>query len=793
MSHLIASLRAGVPHRGWPWLGGVLGALLPTVAVAAGSVGPACNTAAATQALSFVHVADLHGRFGGAFAHKWARLQQSAQDVRRSNPYTLFTNGGDDYEKGSVAEQFSKGVAVRNAVNAMQFDVRVIGNHDYAWGEQELLAFSRDPKALVLASNTVYKGSDPAGFGAVDYGEIQVGCVKVGFFGFVSKPWNEFDVQYTGDFLPNFSQRWDWVARAKEIIAAHRSSVDVLVMVSHLGIGTDASVVNGTPKATDSTTSNIDLVLGGHNHGGFQRQTVKKTLIVQPEFYGDGLTRVDLVWDIKNKKLVSRTPTPTNVYTTTLTATNSALQSTLQNLVTQYAPDADRQLATLESGRPFGELAALAAQAGIASFQGDAALVDPALTWVSAYPAGGLTEQMFNDLYRVERQKSGTPGFNGLYQATVSGADLLRMKQAQPGWVYVGPINPAASTAYKVLLHKAPALNPTSYFNWNPPLANVAFLSETWLALDQYGRARTAGCMYLDSDATLPACLPDTDTTVWNFNEASAPFKADRGVATLGYRDSAGTGWGPTRTRYLLTGSAGLPNLPNGASTVMAFPRTAPGEGYSITHGFAANGAFKAAGLVSNYTLVMDVLWPAASDGVWRSLLQTNAANSDDGDWFVKNAFGGGLGISQYFGALQPGVWYRIALVANAQSSGGTLQFYINGASVGTVNGAGQRFALGPQFSVLTDNNNETAAGYLNAMLLSNRSWTAAELATLGGPTAALALPSTGALQLQARAATAAAVNQVVVEVPAAARQERPDRRKGEVEYDNKARKLLRQ
>jgi len=94
---------------------------------------------------------------------------------------------------------------------------------------------------------------------------------------------------------------------------------------------------------------------------------------------------------------------------------------------------------------------------------------------------------------------------------------------------------------------------------------------------------------------------------------------------------------------------------------------------------------------------------------------------------------------------------------------------------------------------VLTDNNNETAAGYLNAMLLSNRSWTAAELATLGGPTAALALPSTGALQLQARAATAAAVNQVVVEVPAAARQERPDRRKGEVEYDNKARKLLRQ
>lgn len=775
-------------------LAGLVAVASPGVASAAGPVGPACNTSAATQTISFVHVADLHGRFGGAFSHKWARLQQYYQDVKRSNPYTLFTNGGDDYEKGSVAEQLSKGVAVRNAVNAMQFDVRVIGNHDYAWGEQELLAFSRDPKAIVLASNTVYKGTDPAGFGAVDYGEIQVGCVKVGFFGFVSKPWNEFDVQYTGDYLPNFTQRWDWVARAKEIIAARRSSVDVLVMVSHLGIGTDASVVNNTPKTTDRNTSNIDLVLGGHNHGGFQRQVVKNTLIIQPEFYGDGLTRVDLVWDIKARKLVSRTPTPTNVLTTGLTATNATLQQTLQNLVTQYAPDADRQLTSLEAGRAFGELAALAAKAGMAGFQADAALMDPALTWVSSFAAGGVTEQMFNNLYRVERQKSGTPGFNGLYLATVSGADLLRMKQAQPGWVYVGPVNPSAAGAYKVLLHKSPALNPATYFTWGPALSNVAFMSETWSALDQYGRARTAGCMYLDTDTTLPSCLPDTDTTIWNFNDATAPFKTDRGVAVMSYRDTAGTGWGPSRSRFTTTGVTGLPNLPGsagGASLVMAFPKTAPGEGYSVNHNFAANGAFKASGLVSNYTLVMDVLWPTSSDGVWRSLLQTNAANSDDGDWFVKNALGGGIGLSQYFGALQPGVWYRIAMVVNAQTTGGSLQFFINGASVGTVTSASQRFALGPQFSVLTDNSNETAPGYLNAMLLSNRSWTAAELASLGGPSATLALPTAATLQLQARAATAAAVNEVVVDVPPAAA--RTERRAGEREFDNKARKLQRQ
>jgi 2',3'-cyclic-nucleotide 2'-phosphodiesterase (5'-nucleotidase family) len=764
---------------------GVLGGVLPAVSMAARQIG-ACIPSATKQNISFVHVGDLHGRFGGSFAHKWARMRAYYDGVLATNPYTVFTDGGDDYEKGSVAEQLSLGAASREATFAMGFDVRVFGNHDFAWGEQEILAYSHDPKSIVLASNTVYTGNDPVGFGAVDYAELQVGCVKVGFFGFVSKPWNEFDVQYTGDFLPNFRQRWDWVARAKEIIAAHRSSVDLIVMVSHLGIGTDSSVVNNTPKSTDKNTSNIDLVLGAHNHAGFQTQVVKNTRIIQPEFYGDGLTRVDLVWDLVNKRLVSRTPTPINVYTSALTATNSGVQTALQNIVNQYAPEAERQLAVLETDRNYVELAAIAAKAGLSIHGADAALIDPARTWLSSILAGAVTEQIFNNLYRVERQKSGTPGFNGLYMATVSGADLLRMKQAQPGWVYVGPVSPAPGDLFKVLLHKAPALNPASFFSLNPGLTNVSFMSESWSALDQYGRARTTGCMYLDTDTTLPSCVPDTRTTVWNFDDAVQPFKIDRGVATMNYRDPANSGWGPQRTQYPLTGVTGLPNLPDGTSRVMAFPKTAPGEGYGVTHNFPANGAFKASGLVSNYTLVMDVLWPAGSDGVWRALLQTNFANSDDADWFVKNAFGGGIGISQYFGSLQPGLWYRIAMVVNAQSTGGSLQFYINGANVGTISSTGQRFALGPQFSVFTDNSSETAAGYLNALLLSDRSWTAAEIAALGGPSAVMAMPSSGTLQMQARVAG----QNVIVELPPATR---ADKRKDMFEIDNKADKLKHQ
>ena len=230
-------------------------------------------------------------------------------------------------------------------------------------------------------------------------------------------------------------------------------------------------------------------------------------------------------------------------------------------------------------------------------------------------------------------------------------------------------------------------------------------------------------------------------------------------------------------------------NTTAGDGNVSAPVTLVAGAGYTITHNLPANGAFKASGLVSNYTLVMDVLWPSASDGAWRALMQTNPANSDDADWFVKNAASGGIGISQYFGSLQPNTWYRIAMVVDAKSSGASLQFYINGAPVGGyTNSAGQRFALGSQVLVFTDNDNETAAGYGNAILISDRSWTQSEIAALGGPSAIMAKPTSSALALRTLAPSiAGGRNDLIVNKP------QPTRKntiKGTNEFDNKADKL---
>ena len=64
----------------------------------------------------------------------------------------------------------------------------------------------------------------------------------------------------------------------------------------------------------------------------------------------------------------------------------------------------------------------------------------------------------------------------------------------------------------------------------------------------------------------------------------------------------------------------------------MSFPATTPTQGYVMTHGIAPNGG---GSYVNHYTLIMDIMFPAASSGQWRSLFQTNPGNSNDGDLFV--------------------------------------------------------------------------------------------------------------------------------------------------------------
>lgn len=168
---------------------------------------------------------------------------------------------------------------------------------------------------------------------------------------------------------------------------------------------------------------------------------------------------------------------------------------------------------------------------------------------------------------------------------------------------------------------------------------------------------------------------------------------------------------------------------------VLSFPAADSSQGFVMTHGIAANGG---GSYVNQYTLIMDIMYPAASSGTWRSLFQTATGNGNDGDLFIND--GNGIGISgSYGGAILPDTWHRVAFVFDLTLPANRLKKYIDGNLVGAQNldGLDGRWSLDPTALLFTDNDGETAAGFVNSIQVQDVPLTDTEIFSLGKASAA--------------------------------------------------------
>lgn len=192
--------------------------------------------------------------------------------------------------------------------------------------------------------------------------------------------------------------------------------------------------------------------------------------------------------------------------------------------------------------------------------------------------------------------------------------------------------------------------------------------------------------------------------------------------------------------------------LVNGNVMRFDYPTVEAGRvplGYILPHGILPNGGGEK---VNQYTLIMDIMFPAASTG-FRSLLQTQTNNADDGDIFLNGD--NGLGISgQYQGDVTPDTFHRVAItvdltkrelgkyidgvnvVAGPVGSAplGTGRFHYLSASSG---GVDQRWALESLALLFSDEDGETAAGVVSSIQTRPVVLAPDQIARLGRPTAA--------------------------------------------------------
>jgi hypothetical protein len=213
--------------------------------------------------------------------------------------------------------------------------------------------------------------------------------------------------------------------------------------------------------------------------------------------------------------------------------------------------------------------------------------------------------------------------------------------------------------------------------------------------------------------------------------------------AALEYADGPGAAT-QTGTRFGTTTAFGIANLAGSAAKAMQFPACTNGMGYLMPTPSANGGG----ALVNDYTVIVDVYYPAESNGKVRSVLlpDTGALTSTKKSLVIGSGNGIGSDTGPFHGVIAPNTWHRIGWVINA--SAGAMRKYIDGAEVGTerIGGIDSSFALDPNSSVLLfGNNDDSAMGYVNSVQIRQVALTAGQMAALGGPSASgipLAIPA---------------------------------------------------
>jgi hypothetical protein len=226
------------------------------------------------------------------------------------------------------------------------------------------------------------------------------------------------------------------------------------------------------------------------------------------------------------------------------------------------------------------------------------------------------------------------------------------------------------------------------------------------------GRASAGGIL---------ASAPNATATQFDFADG---LNAGFGPGSLTARDPEAAG----TVGDLAT--LGLPPRPDAAEAVMAFPAATSTQGYLVKPGIEA--------AITTYTLIYDIQIKPETMASYQALFQTDLAQDSDADlflhWTGDTTYGSGIS-GQYEGQAAGGDWHRVGFTFADQGGGDTLLTkYIDGVVVGTQSVPTSRFTIDGAngFLILTDEDGETAQGFLSSFAFTDVAMSPAEMAALG-------------------------------------------------------------
>lgn len=270
--------------------------------IAAAAVG-ALNSGA--DNLVILHTNDTHSNIDVAADGTGGILPRKAiiDSVRNAEKNVILVDAGDMVQ-GTLYFNYFKGDVEYPLFNMMDYDIRILGNHEFDNGLEELARHWKKVKGARLSANYVFKDTPAKGL-FEPYVIKKIGKKKVGFIGINIDPASLISSDsYAGmkykDAVETANQWAQYLKKDKKC--------DLVVAVTHIGYTTDVEKKTDVDLARES--KDIDIIIGGHSHTFVDPSTPEKTpywidnsqgepvLVVQTGRYGKNVGYINI--DLEN-------------------------------------------------------------------------------------------------------------------------------------------------------------------------------------------------------------------------------------------------------------------------------------------------------------------------------------------------------------------------------------------------------------------------------------------------------------------------------------------------------------
>ncbi|MEW6234892.1 MAG: bifunctional UDP-sugar hydrolase/5'-nucleotidase [Candidatus Omnitrophota bacterium] len=212
----------------------------------------------------------------------------------RSKPQNLLILNAGDMVSGTAVSAMYKGEPIFHVLNRWSLDAAVFGNHEFDYGILAIQRF-RDiahfplicANAFTMAENGQMRLLADAECEIFDRGGLRIAIIGVA---------PEWTVAMTTKDASQDVRFVDSIAALKRLVPQFKGKVDLLVALTHVGVGHDRKIANEIPA--------IDLIIGGHSHTVLEKEErVNGVPIVQAGSKGLYIGRVELTVDTDKNQI----------------------------------------------------------------------------------------------------------------------------------------------------------------------------------------------------------------------------------------------------------------------------------------------------------------------------------------------------------------------------------------------------------------------------------------------------------------------------------------------------------